>query len=395
MGTGDTKEIEELASEASDLLSWSEVPLGDIRRVHAYSYRNWGIMITPENVEWLRAVSKIAYQGEWKETDQKMNQMIAEASERANLSDVNAMLNHTVARYVRSYVAMIAKTRQNICLVEIGSGAGGTTLETLKELDRLFQDGRVSEDSTPSSIRLVLTDPSEKRLGYTQEAITAQVDGRTMLGRRLKIKTIDRPVTEAMLELPDHHADIIFSNAAIHHESFNSHLSEILRVLKCGMPFVSGDWHEASYETPARVYWFYRMLQDPMDDELAQKVLDFTLGKGPLPRGSGARKELRDFCALFGAEPESAFEPLSDSERRAVAGGMRYWREVAKSFVGSGSRSPEFLLQAHERVSRRVEALSNAGFVFDKDSRDRYREVLKKRGDGELGAVMVPKRRIA
>jgi hypothetical protein len=162
---------------------------------------------------------------------------------------------------------------------------------------------------------------------------------------------------------------------------------------------VSGDWHESNYEHPAKVYWLYHMLQNPHDEEKVKAIMDFVLGgDAEKTRFWEEHDWLVSFSRLFQLdEPDilGAFNGLTESERRANAGSIRYWHEMGKKFAEEGKKCPELLLQCHERVSKRIENLTNAGFVFDADCRSKYTEVIRDRGFGELGAVMVAKKGLA
>lgn len=383
----DINKIERMCRTTMDLFEWSAVPLGHLLRNHAYSYRDWGIEITIDNVEELRSRSKFEYRHEWAPSDESLNQLIAEASVRAGISDVNKLMNAKVGQYTADHVSkqraglngQSAKTR----IVEIGTGAGGTMLAALRKMREAGID--------LSTIELTLIEPSAKRLQYAQNQFWKLFRELNIDAPQIKRK---EGTVEVLKGMESEWADVVIQNAAIHHESFKDHLSDIYRILKPGMPFISGDWHEGTYETPARIYWMYMMLQDPLDDEVASRVLDFTMGKSA-PEDLKEKEELGEFRRMFHLDDQAlktAYAQYTDSERRASVGGMRYWLEVAKIFKDEGKKSPEVVIQGHERVALRTMALANAGFTFDHESRLKYVEVVKERGFGELGAVMYPKK---
>ncbi len=377
-------DIERLIRDAQAVLDWAPVPLGSILRTHAYSYRNWGICLTQDNAEWARAESKSAFSVEWAESGASLNSLIGEAAEKAGLADTNALMNAKIGEYAAAYA-----TPEELCVVDIGAGAGGTSAAVVRALSGLPPSRR------PSRVILSMIEPSAKRLEVAEAAVMDAAEG-TWMERRIEL-LLEQGTVERLSSIPCGFADMVVSNAAIHHESFNDHLPQILRVLRDGAPFISGDWHESNYEHPARAYWIYYLLQNPHDEAMAEHVMEFTLGKeGPpwLPE----RKELSEFRALFRLDSEdvnSAFWGHTESERRADMGSQRYWLEMGKKFSECRKKCPELLLQCHERVSKRTEALMNAGFIFDDESRRRYHEALNGRGFGELAAVMVPKRPLA
>jgi SAM-dependent methyltransferase len=378
-------EIEQLNADAQGLLDWAPVRLGSILRTHAYSYPNWGITITPENIEWLVTESKKAFSVEWAETDGSMNHMIAEASEKAGLADTNLLMNSVIGTYCHQHLSELFADGDAPTVVDVGAGAGGTALALVKAL----------KDLPPLEvpvIKLVLLEPSKKRLQGAESAIRTEMS-ESWLENSLLVYT-EEGSAERLEAFDAESADVIISNAAIHHESFNFHLPHLLRILRPGMPIISGDWHESNYEHPARIYWIYYLLQNPHDEQTAKAVTEFVLGgRGPLLT---ERKELGQFRERFSLglmDLYDAYKGHTQSEREANVGSIRYWLELGKKFSDEGKKCPEFLLQCHERVSKRVENLTNAGFVFDDESRSKYTEVIRERGYGELGAVMVAKKR--
>ncbi|HSB47785.1 MAG TPA: methyltransferase domain-containing protein [Candidatus Bilamarchaeum sp.] len=371
-------EIEQLNADAQGLLDWAPVRLGSLLRTHAYSYPNWGITIAPENIDWLVSESKKAFSVEWADTDGSMNHMIAEASEKAGLADTNALMNAKIGQYASE---VLIERFDGPSVLDIGAGAGDTSLAFL-DTDR---------DSEAQTRNLVLLEPSAKRLETAEGRIRSFIRGTSYEGS-LNLRLVHGSV-DKLADFDDDSFDIIISNAAIHHESFNPHLAQIRRVLFPGMPFISGDWHESNYEHPARVYWIYYLLQNPHDEETAKAVTDFVLGgRGPLLTERKALGEFRERFSLSLMDLYDAYKGHTESERRADVGSMKYWLELGKRFSEEGKKCPEFLLQCHERVSKRVENLTNAGFVFDAESRSKYAEVIRERGFGELGAVMVAKK---
>lgn len=381
------EDINRMARDAMSLFDWTPIPLGHPLRNHAYSYHHWGIALTPENIDEIRAESKRQYMLEWAPTDQSVNSLIGVASNNADLSDTNLLLNLLISQYCQEHVARLHGSRRGpIRLVEIGTGAGGTILAVLDELRKSGVD--------LSRLDITLSDPSPSRLAFAMEQIKHLLDSAGC--GRPALRTMEGTV-DVLRALKTGFAHAVFQNAAIHHESFKDHLLEINRVLKPGMPFISGDWHEGTYETPARIYWIYSMLQNPFDKEGPSDVLAFALG-GKYPDKMPERRELKEFRRIFALDDAAlaaAFGQYSESERRASYGGMKYWLEVAKMLTKAGKKCPEVLIQGHERVSRRIAALANAGFAFDSECRAKYREVIRDRGYGELGAVMVAKKSAA
>gem|GEM_PF-3186629 len=375
-------EIKRMANEAMALFDWSAVPLGHPIRNHAYAYPSWGVVVTADNIEELRQLSKEEYAKEWAPTDENLNHLIAIASERAGLSDTNMLLNEKIGQYSAEHIISLGHDAPRI--VEVGTGAGGTILSVLNSMILMGVD--------VSKLDITLVEPSQMRLDFAQDQITKLLGTHGLSAPRIRAL---RGSVDALDEVESDFAHLVLQNAAIHHESFTDHLPNINRVLQPEMPFISGDWHEGSYETPARIYWIYVMLQDPFDEHRTSEVINFTDGTSQY-RPQPERPELREFRRMFSLDEQrlaSAFDGYTTSEREANVGGMLYWLEVAKILQEKSKRSSEVLIQAHERVTPRVTALKNAGFCFDTESRSKYAEVIRNKGFGELAAVMVSKKR--
>ncbi|VVC04530.1 Methyltransferase domain protein [Candidatus Bilamarchaeum dharawalense] len=378
-------DIKGLDSQAQSLVTWSPVPLGSILRTHSYSYSAWGIRVTPENLEWLYQASKHAYQIEYADSTVAVetHALIAEACRRANMLDANALMNEVGARHAVDFIESSPGAVKKV--IDIGAGVGGTSVAFIKEA---IGRGVVLE------LELVLLEPSEIRL-ETAVAEVKRVIAGTPMESTLKITPVVGTVHELANFVPES-ADLIISTAAIHHESFNLHFNDILRVLKPGAPFISGDWHDDVYENPARTYWTYYVLQDTQDEKTARAVYEFVVNKS-IPAVLHERAELKQFRQLFGVSVEDlyhAFDGLDPSERAASMGAVKYWFEMGRQLSSAGKKSPEWLLQCHERVVKRLEAMHNAGFVFGDEDRHKYREHLKDRGYGELTATMVGRKRL-
>lgn len=388
--TNTKQEIEQRINDVHELTKWSPVPSGSVLRVHAYSYPAWGITITPENSEWIYSTANAAYSVEWKDTDKASNDLVAQASVNAGLSDVNAVLNENVGFYAAERIFPPLSRNNSFTLIDIGCGPGATTLATLNSL---LDQGAIPN---PDWI-LKLVEPSEKRLVVARDAIVDLIQKRMSNCGMPSIICIPETDIVSLSSMISESADLAISNASVHHNSFNSHLLEINRVLKPGTPFINGDWHNSMWETPARTYWLLYLLQNLDNLKLETKVLDFVGGKTKEIRIENEIAELKEFRKYFSLGDEKtllqAFGTDCTKEREANAGIIKFWLEVGRLFSGKCKRSPIFFLESHERISKRLENLKNACFVFDPECNKKYKEVLRKKGKGELATVMVAKKR--
>jgi SAM-dependent methyltransferase len=381
------QQIEQRIKDINDLTAWSPVPSGSVLRVHAYSYPAWGILLTVDNQLFLYTRSNSDYSVEWKDTDEASNVLVAQGGINAGLSDVNAIMNSFVGQYAAEVAIAAIKENSIFTSIDVGSGTGPSTLAMLESFYEI--GGALNPDCN-----LVLIEPSEKRQEVARDAITNLVQDAQGKDFQTSLTMIPETDVDALSEMRAECADLVIQNASIHHNAFNRHLLEINRVLKPGAPFISGDWHNSMWETPARTYWLLYLLQDPQNDKIQSEVLE-SIVSCPIFRIRHERPELREFRKYFSLDEatlKSAFNNLSQSEKQANAGIIKFWLEVGKLFLGKGKRSPIFFLESHERVTKRVEALTNARFVFDAECNSKYKEVLRSKGRGELATVMVAKK---
>ncbi|MEM4367240.1 MAG: class I SAM-dependent methyltransferase [Candidatus Anstonellales archaeon] len=366
------QDIEEHLKTFADLTSWSPALPGSMLRAPAHSYHNWGIQVLPDNVEWLYAMAQKAYEVEWAYTDKEINLLVGNASQNAGLSDVNTEMNKIVGAYAAQFALM---GREGLAVMDIGAGTGATSIAFLNALG-----------CRAKKVTLLLVEPSLKRLQEAQEAIA-----------KLGFHSVPLAGNDVSVlkQFSDCSIDMIISNAAIHHNSFNVHLAEMNRVLKQGAPLINGDWHSSISESPARAYWLLYLLQEPLGTRF-EKVLD-NVARGAKMEIAFERQELKEFRKYFGLTLEMlewAFMGLSSSKRKANTGIMRFWFEIGRIFSQRGEKSPIYFLEAHERAGKRIENLKNAGFEFDEECRRKYKELLRKKGIGELACVMVAKKRV-
>lgn len=385
MGDAAIRDIEKRLAYFESITSWSPVPPGSILRVPAYSFPNWGITPSADNLRWLITAADRAYSLEWKDTDDALNRLISDASRAAGLGDVNLEMNSIVGKYGARHIVDVVKAKGSFRCIDLGAGTGATTVALLRELARYVVG--ISEPC-----RMILVEPSAQR-AQTAEKNVADALALLKVKHRIQCEVLRLTDSEALATFEKENADIIISNAAIHHHSFNLHLRSIQENLRVGMPFINGDWHNSMWESPERAYWLLYLLQDPHDSRTAFTVLEFLAGNaaGGI---TTERKELREFRKYFSidaARALSAFDGLGDPQRRANAAIARFWLEVGKRF-SHAERAPISFLEAHEPVGTRRQNLIRAGFVFDDECMHKYRSLLRGAGKGDLASVMMVKK---
>ncbi len=366
------------------MTSWSPVPSGSVFRVPLYSYPNWGIKPTAENMEFLYANSCAAYMVEWQHTDTALNNLVAIASKNAQLGDVNTLMNVEVGNIGAEYLGAAVARNGGFTVVDIGSGAGATSLRLLASIQEIGI--RPTREST-----IYLIDPSEERMAYAKGVIIKALEGCGFSDIVQIVAKIgrDKPMLD---ELDEGSVSLAVSNAAIHHNAFNRHLDSIRRVLAPEGQFINGDWHEGMWESPSRTYWMLAVLRDLHNDNVTNSILAF-VRDGTRPEGYTERKEVAEFRKYFGLsmnDVHSAFDGTLPSERLANTGIMKFWLSVGKTFNEKGSKAPIWFLEAHEPLARRIRHLEDAGLkvLRDPDGQPLLRQPLVLRGQGDLATVM-------
>ncbi len=370
-----TKDIEERVRWIDQITDWSPVPLGSILRATSYSYRNWGIGITPENIGWLYGASQEAYSVEWKDTDESLNDLVGKASENAGLRDVNKMMNIVIGEYAAEYVR---KTEiYGLTVLDIGAGTGATSMAMLSTLG-----------DAASRINLFLVEPSKIRTDAALESIRKISE--TLANAAVVYNMTE---TEAILHIP-YTIDMAITNAAMHHNSFNFHLREISKVLVPGAPLIMGDWYDGLSEKPERVYWLLLLLANYRDVDMEKDVIGrIREGLPPLEPSNIEERNAIVFRKSLDLDMNScimAFQNLTENERKADAAIMKFWLEVGRIFAKKGENAPIYMIEGHERAWRRETAIAESGFCFDKECQEKYKLVTRDKGN--LNVVSMAKK---
>lgn len=264
-------DIEKVARDVAAMTEWSPVPSGSILRVPAYSYENWGIRVTPENIRWLSRASADAYMVEWARTDDRLNALVARASEKADLGDVNALMNAQIGKFVAEEIARTSPYKGPFTLVDIGAGTGATSIPAFNELGAMGYRARDSDS-------LILIEPSAERMDIAVRSLASLPFWK---GRERGIVPMIGREVEMLTHLHDGSVGLAVSNAAIHHNAFNYHLEAIQRVLEPGGTFINGDWNDSISHSPAKAYWMFRILSSLGDEETTGKIFDWINGTKP------------------------------------------------------------------------------------------------------------------
>lgn len=346
---------------------------GSLLRISQDAYPNWLMEVNNSTKEFLESNASDAYLVEWQPTDDRLNALVATASKRAGLGDVNANMCERIG-------ALTADGYKPSTIIDLGTGTGHPSFEIYSKLQA---EGLRAGDYD----RIILNDASEKRLPIAVENIRGMD-----FWQLSKYSVYGEPGQDidVLRMLPTASINVVVSNAAIHHHSDNNHLDTIYTVLAPGGVLRNGDWHEGVWEKPARAYWMFAILREDRlgNRELGSRMLESIRETGAAYTydSYSERPELKAFRKYFGLQPydvQTAFSPVHGpkDERLADVGIMNFWRSVDTIFSEAGEVPPIQMFEAHETVYQRTNNLAKAGFVIV--GRERINT-----GYGELATVI-------
>ncbi len=230
---------------------------GSIFRIVQHVLENWGIRLTNQNRDFIKARSEASFEEEWEQDAEIINIAINRASAMAGLGEGNTTLNSIVARMVHDLLCEYVKVKpgnEPIYILDIGAGAGETSSAVVRSLE-------TSTDSRVNAIfdryRFHLLEPTE---AIYEASRSLGVKRRTGPYAKSKIATFVQADDSFLESYRDGMFDLIISNAALHHKAFPDYLKEVRRVLKDDGAFVLGDWYTSIWYHPAYILPLFKAL---------------------------------------------------------------------------------------------------------------------------------------
>jgi SAM-dependent methyltransferase len=296
--------------------------------VPGYAYPDWGI---EGDESWLREESDRQYEIEWKGGSKKQMEYVVEAITESGLGNYSQMLRDANAELVSKAAQ---KSKKNVNYMELGAG-----ISTVNVYQRLQKDNIDSE-------RLIgtLIEPSKDRL----ESAAAELEKmglkrgknfRIIVGRDNDIPSFIEPNSQ----------DITSYVGVVHHHAYlDAPLRHVYKSLKKNGLLIVGDWHNAMWEHPNRVYEF---LKDEF--EWPTKEQDMEAFVRAYPKALEKAPELSE---------------LDAASNRHIKRFWRAWEKVRKREKDASVFRPEddiFMLEAHRPVERQNEVIEQIGFRLD------------------------------
>jgi len=319
--------------------------LGTPLRTPSSAWPAWGIAHCSEHeFQRLVSLSEDAYCCEWQATTAAQHADITAAAKVAGLGGANQRLNASVADIA---VGLVQRSQEDpIRILDLGAGAGGTTIAIWKRLPRNL---RIRTHWT-------LLDPAEHAL---RQALTALLD----LGVKPRQVAIEPERDLDGLRRHRRTYDLVVGTAAVHHHAYlDPVFALVANSMKPSAFLVIGDWHNhlsthpalilslmqqltwagkgadlAAFLTryPAAARW-PRKRMTPAQRHANMQITAFWLAYAQRPHPPG-----REFLVLEG------HRPIRDYVRCLQRAGLR----VPRRLPGQRGPNPRFILPRSELLA--------------------------------------------
>ena len=271
-------------------IDWNSCPIesGSPSRVPSDGWANW-FSYSPDDVPDIVRIGEEDYLEQWRELGESRLSEIREASRRAGLEDVNALLNNAVGETVARAVAKLEDF--HIKILDIGAGNGNTSLSIYRRLSPKDRP-RISFTAIDLSSKMLKGEGGEPSYAHRLKEAGAAVD-EIIVGSDIEI-------------LPRLRADaytLVVGVASLHqHGDILAPFREIYRVTAEGGFFITADWHVWSmWKHPALVRQY---LLERMEFEGKMKLLEEFIAAYPRanenpPRGTRIQEQSNREIASF------------------------------------------------------------------------------------------------
>lgn len=315
--------------------------LGSALRVPSYAYPNWGI---PEGE--YRISSDACYTSEWESGSPRQMKYVEESIKKTGFGNFSQILRDASAEIVAHRVSELAKNPRIKRINYMDVGAGVSTVNSFDAID----------DNHKDRIFITLVEPSRKRLEKTASDLSKRglvIDKDYML--------IESPDQHMLAFVEPETQDILSYVATFHHHSYIDTPARHAKVtMKDGGILLIADWHNPTWEHPARVR---RALIDDFDkDEFEWETKE------------------KDIRAFEEAYPKSLEEPpeLLPLDHSSYMEIRKFWSTGWSTIIKDAIKKGKFderdeikMLEAHRPVERQNEELYRAGFNLHPEYEER------------------------
>jgi SAM-dependent methyltransferase len=314
-----------------DLHRQERLPLrtGSLLRVSESAYERWGIMITPENREALRAASERLY---LKDAEEQMTRPDMDAFIKTDTRrEIEGRMANLMADLAKTFLAALGERRDKMTVCDIPARDGQLSCAIATEL-------RYHAERLVNMTEFHLVDRASLKLAAAQNNMRLRGAAHEVHCRD-DARFIDGAQKEKF--------DVIVSLSHLHHKSF---LADYLRRLHSMLAddgvLIIGDWHSAIWDHPLNARNLLRRI------------------------GADERK-LDVLCSHFGPElmaPDRNVV-LKPEEVQAIQDHFEYWQEVADNVRRSELLSSMRIhfLEAHDTSKARRTKLEEAGFTTSQE----------------------------
>jgi len=292
--------------------------LGTPLRAPLFAWPDWGIdMSGAKHLQLLLEQSEEAYRCEWEHTDHRNHDRIQNASQLAGLGQANGLLNAYLGKVAGILMAQIR--RDTIRVLDVGAGAGATTLSVWRNLSATDR----------CRVQWTLIDPAIHALQQAESLLRQEgmASDQLILHAKRDAETVSMYCS---------HFDLVISSAAIHHHAdVRPVFEDISRALMPGGFLVVADWHNTLSAHPA----FILSLLDQLD--WCNKRQDMQRFKRAYPRAT-------EIPPL-----------LTARQRRANRQIMAFWVHYAQ--LNEQASDKFYVLEGHRPVAHYLRELIDAG----------------------------------
>ena len=226
--------------------------------------------------KFLLTIGREVYEVEWQLPKENLD-VVSEAAIKSELKDANKEMNKRISRYFAEY----GKEMEEISFLDIGFGAGGTTLSILDKIKKI-------EDIKVKRLNVVCLDIVPPTEGEDIRKAIEELERKGIEVNLILIQENMRILSEDIFE--DHRLrklgikgfDFVVSNASIHHtQNMLNIFARIHKILRKDRYFILGEWTHPMWLMPKLLEEFKNLFieDSPVKEKLKRLEKELLNGK--------------------------------------------------------------------------------------------------------------------
>ena len=301
---------------------------GSLLRVSEDAYERWGIRVTPQNRDALRAASETFYLKD--AVDQMEYPDLDTVLKTTRRKEIEIRMSDLMADLARTFLTVLGQRREKLSVCDIPARDGQVSSAIASEL-------HFSQESLINRTQFHLVDRASARLSMAEN---------NMRLRGASSEIYCQNDASFIAGAQDQRFDVIVSLSHLHHKSFLAdYLRQLHSLLADDGVLIIGDWHSAIWDHPLHT-------------------------KNLLKKIGAEGKRLDALSTHFGELmlPDRDVK-LKKEECAAIQEHFGYWQDVAHNVRCSQLLSSMRIhfLEAHDTSEARKKRLDDAGFTTDLD----------------------------